>query len=152
MPTRYAEDLAVGDEFTFGSHTVTTEEIIEFAEEFDPQPFHTDEAAATESMFGGLVASGWHVVSLTNRMLTDSVFSNIALQGGHGTDEVRFPAPTRPGDTLSGTVEIVDISEPEHRPQHRDVDFAVTTRNDDGPVLTMTNLGIVARRESADED
>lgn len=152
MPTRYAEDLSVGEEFTFGSHTVTAEEIIEFAEEFDPQPFHTDPEAAKESMFGGLVASGWHVVSLTNRLLTDSVYREVALQGGHGTDEVRFHEPTRPGDTLSGTVEIVDISEPEHRPQHRDVSFAVTTRTDDDvTVLTMTNLAIVARREPADE-
>jgi acyl dehydratase len=79
------------------------------------------------------------------------VFSKVALQGGHGTDEVRFHEPTRPGDTLSGSVEIVDISEPEHRPHHRDVDFAVTTRNDDGVVLTMTNLGIVARRETGDD-
>jgi acyl dehydratase len=151
MPTRYAEDLAVGDEFTFGSHTVSKAEIVEFAEAFDPQPFHTDEEAAAESMFGGLVASGWHVVALTNRMLTESVFSTVALQGGHGTDEVRFHEPTRPGDTLAGVVEIVEIDDPEHRPQHRDVSFGVTTRNDRGvDVLTMTNLAIVARRESAD--
>jgi acyl dehydratase len=151
VTTRYAEDLSVGDEFTFGSHTVTAEEIIEFAEQFDPQPFHTDEEAAKESMFGGLVASGWHVVSLTNRMLADSVFSRIALQGGHGTDKVRFHEPTRPGDTLSGVVEIVDITDPESRPHHRDVSFGVTTRNDSGAdVLTMVNHGMVARREDDD--
>lgn len=148
MTTRYVEDLSVGDEFTFGSHTVGKTEIVEFAEEFDPQPFHTDEAAAADSMFGGLVASGWHVVALTNRLLTESVFSQIALVGGHGTDEVRFHELTRPSDTLSGDVEIVDITAPERRPQHRDVSFGVTTRNGEGAdVLTMINHGIVARRE-----
>jgi acyl dehydratase len=148
MTTRHAEELSVGDTFTFGSYTVGKDEIIEFAEEFDPQPFHTDEDAAAESMFGGLVASGWHVVSLTNRMLTDSVFSTIALQGGHGTDKVRFHKPTRPGDTLSGVVEIVDIGKPESRPHHQDVSFGVTTRKDhDVDVLTMINHGMVARRE-----
>jgi acyl dehydratase len=148
MTTRYAGDLAVGDEFPFGSHTVTSEGIVEFAEQFDPQPFHTDEEAATESMFGGLVASGWHVVSLTNRMLVEDVFDGIALQGGHGTDEVRFHTPTRPGDTLSGVAEIVDIDDPESRPHHRDVSFAVTTRNDSGEdVLTMINHAMVARSD-----
>jgi len=148
MTTRYAEDLSVGDEFAFGIHTVTKREIIEFAEQFDPQPFHTDEAAAAESIFGGLVASGWHVVALTNRKLIDSVFSVVALQGGHGTDRVRFHRPTRSGDTLSGTAEIVDITDPESRPHHRDVSFGVTTRNDDdAEVLAMVNHGIVARCE-----
>lgn len=147
MATRYAEDLSVGDEFTFGSHTIGKDEIVEFAEEFDPQPFHTDEEAAAESMFGGLVASGWHVVALTNRMLTESVFSTIALRGGHGSDRIRFHNPTRPGDSLSGVVEIVDIDDPERRPQHRDVSFDVTTRkSDDTDVLTMINHGIVAHR------
>ena len=151
MGTLYAEDIAVGDEFPFGSHTVTKEEIVAFAEQFDPQPFHTDEAAAAESMFGGLVASGWHVVSLTNRMLTEDVFSKTALQGGHGTDKVRFHTPTRPGDTLSGVVEIVDVDDPESRPHHQDISFGVTTRNQDGEdVLTMINHGMVARRESAE--
>lgn len=147
MAELYADDITVGDEFTFGGYTVSKAEIVDFAEQFDPQPFHLDEKAAAESMFGGIVASGWHVVSLTNRMLTDSVFSTVALEGGHGTDEVRFHTPTRPGDRLSGVVEIVDIVDPPQRPQHRDVSFGVTTRNDDGQdVLTMINHGMVARR------
>jgi len=144
--TLYAEDFAVGQEFALESHTVTADEIVDFARQFDPQPFHLDEDAARESMFGGLVASGWHVVSLTNRLMTDALFSRMALQGGHGTDEVRFLEPVRPGDTLTGVVEVVDISDPESRPQHRDVSLAVTTRNGESEVLTMTNHAMVARQ------
>ena len=151
MATRYGEDIAVGDTFTFGSHTITAEEIIDFAEEFDPQPFHTDEDAAKESMFGGLVASGWHVVAITDRLLTDDVFSQVALEGGHGTDKVRFHNPTRPGDTLSGVAEVVDTDDPESRPGHRDISFGVTTQNDDGDdVLSMINHAMVARRDADD--
>lgn len=147
--TLYAEDFAVGDEFEFGSHTVTKEEIVEFGEKYDPQPFHVDEEAAKESMFGGLVASGWHVVSLTQRMVSEEIYLRTALRGGKRTDAVTFKAPTRPGDTLSGSVEIVDISDPASRPEHRDVSFAVTTRNQrDETVLTMISHAMVARREA----
>jgi acyl dehydratase len=144
--TLYAEDFAVGDEFALGSYTITKDGIVEFAREFDPQPFHVDEDAAGESMFGGLVASGWHVVSLTNRLMTDALFSRMALRGGHGTDEVRFLEPVRPGDTLTGVVEVVEISDPESRLQHRDVSLAVTTRKGETTVLTMVNHAMVARR------
>ena len=144
----YAEDFEIGDEFSLGSQTVSKEQIIEFARKFDPQPFHVDEEAAQESMFGGLVASGWHIVSITNRLMTDALFDRIALEGGHGTDEVRFLTPVRPDDTLTGTVEVVEISDPENRPEHRDVSFAVTARNQDTDVLTMTNHAMIARRNN----
>ncbi len=146
--TLHAEDFAVGDEFALGSHTVTKDGIVDYARKFDPQPFHVDEDAAQESMFGGLVASGWHVVSLTNRLMTDALFSRMALRGGHGTDEVRFLEPVRPGDTLTGVVEVTEISDPESRPEHRDVSLAVTTRNGATTVLTMVNHAMVARKET----
>ncbi len=144
----YADNFEVGDEFTLGSQTVSKDEITEFARKFDPQPFHVDAEAAEESMFGGLVASGWHIVSITNRLMNDALFNRIALEGGHGTDAVRFLQPVRPGDTLTGTVEVVEISDPDSRPEHRDVSFAVTARNQDTKVLTMTNHAMIARRNN----
>jgi len=144
----HAEDFEVGDEFTLGTQTISKSDIIEFAQKFDPQPFHTDEAAAENSLFGGLVASGWHTVAITNRLMTDGLFNRMALEGGHGTDEVRFRAPVRPGDTLTGTVEVVKVSDPENRPQHRDISLAVTTRNQEKTVLTMTNHAMIARSDN----
>ena len=143
----YAEDFNVGDEFSFGSHTVTESEIIEFAEKYDPQPFHTDPDAATESLFDGLVASGWHVVSLTNRLVTDAVYGPAKVLGGYGTDELRFHRPTRPGDTLTGTVEVAEISPRNGHLSQTAVRFNVTTRTDgEDTILTMDNTAIVARR------
>jgi acyl dehydratase len=151
MSKLYADDFAVGDEFAFGSHTVTRPEIISFAQEFDPQPFHLNPEVAENSMFDGLVASGWHVVSLTNRLLTDSVYGRTALLGGYGTDEVQWHRPTRPDDTLSGSAKVVNIRESDNYPGRKHVSFSVTTRNDGGDVvLTMTNHSLVAERAEDD--
>ena len=78
----YFEDLAVDDRFEFGSRTVTRESILSFAEQYDPQWFYLDPAAAIDSMFGGLIASGWQTVCVSNRMLIDDVFTDIAVMGG----------------------------------------------------------------------
>lgn len=147
--TLYAEDFAVGDEFTFGSHTVMKAEIIEFGEKYDSQPFHVEGKAAAESMFAGLVASVWHVGALTQRLVSEEIYLRTALRGGKRTDAVMFKAPTRPGDSPSGTVKIVGFSDHSNRPEHLDVSFAVTTRNQrQETVLTMTSLAMVARRET----
>ena len=102
----YFEEIEVGDEQSFGSRDVTREEILEFAERYDPQSFHTDEAAAGESMFGGLIASGWHTASMTMRLLVEYVFEGSAATGAVGVDELRWPNPVRPGDTLSVHTEV----------------------------------------------
>lgn len=150
--TLYAEDFAAGNSFTFGSWTVTKDEIVEFASKYDPQPFHVDEEAAKESMFGGLVASGWHTVAITQRLVSEAIYLQTALRGGKRTDDVTFHTPVRPGDQLSGTVEVVQVTDPQSRPDQRDVSFAVTTRNQrDEPVVSMTSHAMVARRETATE-
>lgn len=105
---RYFEDIEVGDVHEFGEHTVTREEILDFAERYDPQPFHVDEAAAEESMFGGLIASGWHTGSMCMRMLVDNYLSESACAGGRGIRELRWLQPVRPGDTLTCRLEVVE--------------------------------------------
>lgn len=151
MSTLYAEDFEPGDQFEFGSHTVTEDEIIEFARRYDPQPFHVDPDSAENSLFGELVASGWHVVSLTNRMVTEAVYGRMALLGGYGSDEVRFLKPTRPGDTLSGVIEVVDVAESTDNAGSRDVSFGVKTHNqEDETVLTMVNHAILGSRDEQD--
>src|SRR5690606_20485634 len=94
----YLEDLAVGDTFRSSEHRVELEEILRYAREFDPQPFHLDAAAAKESFFGELVASGWHTASLTMRMMVECLPFARGLVGAGA--ELRWPRPTRPGDVL----------------------------------------------------
>jgi acyl dehydratase len=107
---RYFEDIEVGDVVEFGSHTVTREEIVAFAEQFDPQPFHVDEAAAEASQFDGLIASGWHTASLCMRMLVDNYLSESASAGARGVEELRWLRPVRPGDTLTCRLEVVETA------------------------------------------
>ena len=151
MTKLYADDFAVDDEFTFGDHTVTRPEIISFAQKFDPQPVHLNPEAAENSAFEGLVASGWHVVSLTNRLLNDSVYGQTAQLGEYGANEVQWHRPTRPDDTLSGTAKVVDIRDSHSHPGRKRVSFSVTTRKDNGDiVLTMTTQSFVAERDEDD--
>jgi acyl dehydratase len=102
MPLRYFEDFATGQEYPFGPHTVTRAEIVAFAAEFDPQPFHLDERAAADSMLGGLAASGWHTCALFMRMVALGWLNDSASMGSPGIDSLKWRRPVRPGDVLSG--------------------------------------------------
>ncbi len=94
------EDFEVGAHHEMGRHTFTAEEIVAFARQFDPQPFHTDARAAQHSFFGGLVASGWHTCAVAMRLMCDSYLNNSRSLGAPGVDNIRFHKPVRPGDTL----------------------------------------------------
>jgi len=95
------EAVDVGDSYELpGSYEVTREEIVDFAEKYDPQPFHVDEEAAAESMFGELVASGWHTCAMAMRLLVDGYLSDSGSQGALGVDDLRWHRPVRPGDVL----------------------------------------------------
>ena len=104
----YFEDLAPGTVLEFGDAEMTAEAIIEFARQFDPQPFHIDPEAAKTSLFGGLCASGWHTASVMMRLWVDNYLSPEASLGSPGVDEVRWHRPVFPGDRLSCRVEILD--------------------------------------------
>lgn len=99
---RYFEDFSAGEELPFGPHTVTRAEIVAFAAEFDPQPFHLDERAAADTMLGGLAASGWHTCALFMRMVAESWLNDCASMGSPGIDTLKWKRPVRPGDTISG--------------------------------------------------
>ncbi len=97
---RYFEDYVVGESLTYGDHLVTEEEVREFAQRYDPQPFHVDAEAAAQSIFGGLIASGWNTAAISMRLMVDHFVSQRASMGSPGIDELRWLQPVRPGDRL----------------------------------------------------
>ncbi|CAO3373762.1 MaoC family dehydratase [Azospirillum argentinense] len=147
---RYLDDLAPGDRFAGGPVTVTEEDIVAFARQFDPQPFHLDSEAARDSVFGGLAASGWHTAGLTMRMI---VTGDGALAGGFvgmGVEDVRWPTPTRPGDTLRIESEILEVRASAKRPDRGVARVRTTTLNQDGAIVQqMTANLLVPRRPAA---
>jgi acyl dehydratase len=144
---KYYEDIEVGDTEEFGEYHVTKEEVIEFAEQYDPQPFHTDEEAAKESAFGQLVASGWHTASMCMRMLVTGPMEDRAGMGARGVDELRWKQPVKPGDTLHLRTEVVDKRVSESDPRRGYVDSRMEGLNQDGEVvISWIGLGMVQRR------
>ena len=145
---RFFEDYTAGHVHEFGTITVTEEEIIEFARRFDPQYFHVDPAKAAASQFGGIIASGWHTASLTMRLYADYFLSHAASLASPGVDELRWPNPLRPGDTLKIRVTILDARVSRSKPDRGIVQARVETINQrDQVVLSMTAISILGRRE-----
>ncbi len=141
----YLEDIAIGHNFGSGTVEVDTDEIKAFAAEFDPQPFHLDESTA--SMFGGLVASGWHTAALTMRLLVDGEFQVAGGLIGLGVEELRWPRPVRPGDILGVVSEVLDIRPSKSQPDRGIVRIRNTTRNQRGePVMIQVATILVPRR------
>ena len=142
--TLFLEDLHVGQTFVTGSVTLTAEAIKAFARDYDPQPFHLDEEAARDSLFGGLAASGWHTAALSMRLLVEGLPFARGLIGVGG--ETTWPRPTRPGDTLTVHVEILDIAPSKSRPDRGMVRTRNETRNQHGDPVQISTLGIIAWR------
>jgi acyl dehydratase len=97
--TWYFEDFEVGKVFDMGTRTVTEDEIVAFATQFDPQPFHVDSEAAAQSLYGGIIASGWHTCGLIMRLMVDGMLRDSSSMGSPGIDEIRWLKPVRGGDT-----------------------------------------------------
>lgn len=151
MSIRYFEDLSVSETHELGSKTVTKSEIIDFAEKYDPQAFHLDERAAEDSVFGELVASGWHTVCVYNRLLVDGFIRETANMGGRGADDLRWHRPLRPGNTVSGRVEILSKTPSDRHPGRGYVTYEFTALNEDDEILVSMSVELlVERRESAD--
>lgn len=142
----YLEDLVVGQEFLSGEHPLDAEQIIAFATEYDPQPFHIDPEAAEETFFQGLAASGWHTMAITMKLLVQSVPLARGVIGTGGT--ISWPRPTRPGDSLRVKSRIVDIIPSRSRPDRAIVQAHSLTLNASDEVLQefTANL-LVFRRE-----
>ena len=145
--TRYFEDFTVGDVIELGRRTLSKESIVAFAREFDPQPFHLDEEAARASIYGGLLASGWHTAALMMRMLYDGLIRDTVSLGSPGVDELRWLKPVRPGDTLSCRMTILDCLPSRSKPDRGIVRSLMELRNQHGDVVvTMRGLSLLGRR------
>lgn len=149
MNVSYFEDIKVGDRSEFGHKEVTRAEILSFAEKYDPQPFHVDEVAANESIFGNIIASGWHTGSMLMRMMVDHMVNERAGLGSPGFDDLRWLKPVRPGDILSVRSEVTDTRRSSSRPNMGIVKSKVTVINQkDEAVLSMNTIGMIKTRES----
>jgi acyl dehydratase len=109
MAEIHLDDLTPGQIHHLGRHTLGRDEIIAFARDWDPQPFHLDDAAAAASIYGGLIASGWHTACVFMRLFVDGLLGRAAALGSPGIDELRWLRPVRPGDTLEGRLEVLEV-------------------------------------------
>lgn len=144
---RYFEDFAVGQTYRTGSVTVTADDIKAFAARFDPQPFHLDEEAARNSLFGGLAASGWHTAALVMRLFVESDLRPAGGNIGGGVEEIRWPRPVRPGDQLHVEIEVIETRPSRSRPELGIVKVRGTAYNQaHEPVQISTPVLMVRRR------
>jgi acyl dehydratase len=147
MTQLYLEDFAPGQTFRSPSAVMEADAIKTYARQFDPQPFHLDEGAAAGTFFKGLAASGWHTVSMTMRLLVDGGLPIAGGIIGAGVDEIRWPRPTRPGDTLRLVTEVLELRPSKSRPEQGLMKVRTTTfnQNDETVQVMVSNL-VVPRR------
>jgi acyl dehydratase len=132
---RYFEDYVVGDTREFGIILVEEAEVLSFARRFDPQTFHTDPEAAKESIYGGLIASGWHTAGLMMRLVVDHYLAASSSLGSPGVDELRWLKPVRPGDTLSIRATILEATRSRSKPDRGLVRTLFEVLNQDREVV-----------------
>ena len=150
MSVRFLEDFAAGQVFKSGRKRVDKDEIFAFAKQYDPQPFHLDEAAARQSLFAGLAASGWHTAAMTMRLLVDGEFKPAGGILGVGFDELSWPRAVRPGDELRVHSEVLEVRPSKSRPDRGMIRVRNTTFNqNDEPVQVFTGNLLVPRRPGA---
>ena len=143
----YWEDFHEGEVVEIGRHTFTAEEIVEFARQFDPQPFHTDPQAAERSFFGGLIASGWHTCAIGMRLMVQQYIGRSASAGSPGVDNIRWLAPVRPGDTITYRRIVLESRPSASKPELGLVRSTTEASNQRGePVMTMQGWGMFRRR------
>ncbi len=146
----YFEDMVVGETIEVGTRTVTEAEILAFATAFDPQPFHVDPEAAAKSIYGGIIASGWHTCSMMMRMMVDNFLKDAASLGSPGVDEVRWLKPVRAGDTLSVSTRATSATPSSSKPDRGVVATEWRAINQHGEmVATVKGMGMFARRPHA---
>lgn len=149
----YFEDFEPGQDIDLGTRTVTEEEIVAFARDFDPQPFHIDRAAAADSIFGGVIASGWHTCSMMMRMVVDGLMNRSASMGSPGLDGVRWLAPVRAGDTLNVRYRTVQVKASTSKPDRGVVWSKWVALNQHGEtVCTVEGMGMFGRRPGGERD
>src|SRR5438270_599087 len=151
-PSRYYEDFHVGDVIDVGSVSLSEADIIAFARQYDPQPMHIDPNAASFTIYGGLIASGWHTVSLFMRLLVENLVAHTTSLGSPGVDELRWSLPVRPGDTISGQMEILETRVSNSRPTMGIVRWRGEARNQKGQlVMSLLGTNFFGRRPETGE-
>jgi len=145
VPSLFFEDFTPGETYELGSHTLTADEIVAFARQWDPQPYHVDPAA--ESPFGGLIASGWHTCALWMRLYATSLLCRADSRGSPGVEELRWLAPVRPGVTLHARLTVLEATPSARRPDRGTIRSRGEMLDGDGVVLmTMVARGHFGRR------
>lgn len=141
----YLDDLYVGAEFASSTHTLDQEQIIKFAQEFDPQPFHTDEDVAKDTFFKGIAASGWHTAAITMKLMVESLPFQTGIIGLGG--EIAWPRPTRPGETLRAVSKILEIVPSRSKPDRGIVTVECLTLNQNDELCQkfVTKLVVLKR-------
>lgn len=141
------ETIEPGDVLELGSRVVTEEEILAFAREFDPQPFHIDPVAAEQSIFGGIIASGWHTCAMTMRLMVDGFLGRAASLGSPGIEQIRWLRPVRPGDTIAARIVVLEKRPSQSKPDRGSVKMRTEVANQAGElVMTMESYGLIGRR------
>jgi acyl dehydratase len=135
---RWFEDYPAGAVFDIGTIAVEEQEVLDFAQRFDPQPFHIDPVAAAASHFGGIIASGWHTASLMMRLLATNFLSPASSIGSPGVDELRWLRPVRPGDVLHGSVTVLSARRSASKPDRGLIESRIELRNQHGDTVFST--------------
>ena len=147
----YFEDFTAGLEIYLGQRHVTEDEIIAFATDFDPQPFHIDHAAAEQTIFKGVIASGWHTCSLMMRLVVDNLLKHSSSMGSPGLDSIRWLKPVRAGDTLNLTYQVKEVRASTSRPDRGIVVSIWCVSNQHGEVVTtVEGMGMFGRRPAGE--
>ncbi|MFD9813574.1 MaoC/PaaZ C-terminal domain-containing protein [Streptomyces sp. NPDC059080] len=152
MSIRYLEDFPVGEVYDLGEVKVTQEEVLSFGRAYDPQVFHTDPERATESNFGGLVASGWLTASLFMRRYVEEILADSAGEGSPGVDEMRFHRPVRPGDVLRARLTVLGVAPVLHSKQSGILRPRCELLDEEGTVVFSMVLHSIFRRRPAGQD
>ena len=146
--TRYFEDYVPGFTADCGTFTMNEADIIAFAKEYDPQPFHVDPVSAADGPFGGIIASGWHTTSMMIRQLVEYWVSPESSLGAAGVDEIRWPKPVRPGDTLHVRASVLEARRSGSKPDRGIVKSLAELTNQDGDlVMKVTAINFILLRD-----
>ncbi|WP_338873573.1 MaoC family dehydratase [Myxococcus stipitatus] len=136
---RYFEDFQPGDASEAGPYVISREEIIAFAKQFDPQPFHLSDEGGREGIFGGIIASGWHTASICHKLVVEHLLKGSASLGSPGLDELKWLRPVRPGDALTARFEVISTTPSRSKPDRGAIKFRFEVRNQSGEVV-MTEI------------
>ena len=149
MQLKFVEDYKAGDRFELGQFEITHEEVVEFAQKYDPFPFHVDDEAAKATVFGGIISSGWLTALVWLRLMHSHFLCYETVLGSPGHEEMLWPTPVRPGDRLSGTVEIKESRVSKSKPEFGFVRYTATLTNQENDDVFVTTSTLMVKSKPA---